>query len=339
MADAQESDSPGWRCIIDSWQEAGAGKDKHVEYGAQSQACGQQPKALRFRFSDLVRLRAELEAHPDLRNVKLPDLPPKVTFRSTFFGRLDEAFNTERQKLLQEFFDALGLRLGEKYSGIGDCTDLCEPLGAFVRRAAASGSVAARIAERAEVAAEVAAVAAAVRTAEIHEDREIISQQNNEFEESLRIDELRAVEEAERREAERLAALQAEEERNLAALQAEEERKAVQKAEEERAKDLENRRAVFEELNPVPASDIPQANVRIKAPSGATLTRAFASTTPVSVLFEFVVVADWPAAPRRAFDLRMSFPSKSLKDSQEETLDEAGLCPSAALLVAELEDE
>lgn len=323
-----DPDAPGWRCIILTRHEAGTGRDRHVEYEAQSQACGQPAQALRFRFSELVRLRTQLESVPELQDVELPRLPPKITIRSVFVGRFDGGFHEERLGLVQQFFDNLALRLGEKYAGVGDCTDLCEPLGSFVRRAASLGET-----------AELSAAEGAARVAQQSEDREIIAEQNDEFEESLRIDELRKVEELERREAERLAALKAEEDKVIAAQRAEEERQASQQAAEIEAESLRRRKAAFEENCPVPAAGTLQANVRFRAPSGGTLTRVFPGTVPVSMLFEFVLVADWPAAPRRDFDLRMSFPVKSLKEIQEQTLEEAGLCPSAALLVHEDADD
>lgn len=314
---AVEADAPGWRCIVLTRAEIGTGRGKHVVYDAQSQSCGQPPQALRFRFSELVSMRNQLETVPELRDVDLPRLPPKVTLRSVFAGRFDESFIEERLSLVQQFFDTLALRLGEKYAGVGDCTDLCEPLGVFVRKAASLGET-----------AELSAAEAAARVATQAEDREIIAEQNDEFEESLRMDELRAVEQLERQAAERETAKRAEEEKQ-----------AERQAAEEQATDLLRRRAAFEERCVAPLAGTVQANLRFKASSGATLTRVFPGSVLVSELFEFVFVTEWTAAPTRSFDLRLSFPVKSLKANKEQTLEEAGLCPSVAVLVVEDEEE
>lgn len=326
MGEAGEADVPGWRCIILTRCEQGSGRDRHVVYEAQSQACGQPPQALRFRFSELVRLRTQLESVPELRDVSLPKLPPKITFRSIFKGQFDDTFHQDRLKLVQDFFDNLALRLGEKYAVVGDCTELCEPLGVFVRQAASVGET-----------AEVSAAEAAERVARQAEDREIIAQQNDEFEESLRMDELRQVEEMERQEAERRAEAERAEAERLAEAKALEAKQAVQQAAEAHEEDIQKRRVAFEAQHPEPAAGNEKANIRFRAPSGATLTRNFPRSAQVSLLFEFVAVADWPAAPRREFDLRTSFPVHSLRESKEQTLEEAGLCPSAALLVADEE--
>lgn len=323
-------DAPGWRCIVISRTDVGAGRDKHVVYDAQSQASGQAAQALRFRFSEIVQLHTHLQVVPELADVELPRLPPKVTMRSVFGGRFDESFHEERLALVQQFFDSLGQVLGEKYSGVGDCTELCEPIGDFVRKASGPGD-----------AAEAAAAEAAVRAAEVFEDREIVAEQNAEFEESLRMDELRAVEERERQEAQRRAAQAAEEEQRKMRETADEKRRATEQAAEARAHSLRLRRVAFEELYPMPVTGAParldgsQASLRIKSASGATLTRIFSGTMPVSALFEFVAVTEWPGAPAHDFDLRTSFPVRGLKGIKEQTLEEAGLCPSAALLVAE----
>ena len=52
----------------------------------------------------------------------------------------------------------------------------------------------------------------------------------------------------------------------------------------------------------------------------------FSGTMPVSALFEFVAVTEWPGAPAHDFDLRTSFPVRGLKGIKEQTLEEAGLC-------------
>lgn len=325
MAAGEAVDAPGWRCIILTRVEAGAGRSKHVVYDAQSQACGQPPQALRFRFSELVRLRAQLEAVPELQDVKLPTLPPKITLRSVFIGRFDDTFCQDRLTLVQEFFDTLSLRLGEKYDGVGDCTELCEPLGLFVRQAASIGET-----------AELSAAEEAVRVATQAEDREIIAQQNDEFEESLRIDELRLIEERERHEAERVAEMERREAELRESQRAQEEQQAVLEAAEAEAQELGKRKAAFEELYPAPTSGTLQANVRFRAPSGATLTRCFSGAAPVTALFEFVALAEWDAPS--PFDLRTSFPTRSLTESKEMTLEEAGLCPSAALMVVLVEE-
>jgi len=178
----------------------------------------------------------------------------------------------------------------------------------------------------------------AANVAESAESRNIRAQQDQEYEESLIQDELRAVAEAERLEAERLEAEQAEAARRLAA---EEEEKAhcLRQAEAaDKLADIARRREAFEVTYPRPEIGSNVASIRFRAGAGATISRAFHATTPVASLFEFAAVADWEAAPKSTFDLKTSFPVRGLRGSEGMSLLEAGLCPSAALLVAEDED-
>eukprot|EP00913_Durusdinium_trenchii_P004599 g4269.t2 len=115
------------------------------------------------------------------------------------------------------------------------------------------------------------------------EDRQIIATQNAEYEEmvqeSLRQDELRRIEEAEKAEREQQAAMEQ-------AKRQEEE--AAQAREQEEA--LKLRREAFELAHPEPQAGEPQAMMRFRAPSGATLQRCFGELERVAVLFEFDLV-------------------------------------------------
>eukprot|EP00931_Biecheleriopsis_adriatica_P067525 TRINITY_DN41646_c0_g1_i1.p1 TRINITY_DN41646_c0_g1~~TRINITY_DN41646_c0_g1_i1.p1 ORF type:complete len:317 (-),score=102.77 TRINITY_DN41646_c0_g1_i1:46-996(-) len=307
----------GWHCVVIERFTVGSGAQQHTKFRAQSSADGGAPQELVFRFSEVDKLLGRLAQLPDLRDVTLPPLPPKATFRSMLGGRFDEAFLEERQCLLTQFFEELGALLSAKYAVVGNAVELCEPLGEFVQHAAQLASTEEREA--------VAQVAAAIRR---EEDREIIATQNEEYEESLRQDELRSIAEAEKAEAERQAKL-------------EEERRAETAAAEAAAllEDIKARRARFEVEHPLPQAGEPQATVRFRAASGATVQRAFADSSLVSALFEFAAVADWDGpAPGRSFDLRTSFPVQELRGVESQTLRQAGLCPSAVLLVAEHED-
>merc|ERR1712232_1344396 len=134
--------------------------------GAQSALEGQAPQALQFRFSELVQLLEDLSKVPELSDVVLPSLPPKVTLRSVLFGRFEDRVQetrcTQLQTFLEELFEALGL----KYAGVGDPVELCEPLGQFVRKAAAHG-----------LSNEAREMEAAVRAVEVLEDRHLVAQQ------------------------------------------------------------------------------------------------------------------------------------------------------------------
>ncbi|CAJ1430644.1 unnamed protein product, partial [Effrenium voratum] len=275
--------------------------------------CGRPPQDLIFRFSQVDQLLARLTQMPELRDLALPRLPPKVTWRSLSSGRFDDSFLQDRQAGLTKFFEDLAAVLNAKYAEVGDVLELCEPLGEFVAVAARAGT-----------AAEVAAVAAEEAAVRREEDRQIIASQNEEYEESLRQDELRRIAAAEKEAAARQAAL--EEEQRQAAVAAQ----AAALVEEIKA-----RRARFEKENPEPAAGEAQATVRIRAPSGQTICRAFPDSAKVSALFEFAAVAEWEGPGHgQAFDLRTSFPVQNLKGRESETLREAGLCPSTTLLVA-----
>lgn len=304
----------GWNCVVVEHFKVGQGARQHTKYRAQSSTSGAPPQELIFRFSQVDSLLGRLAQMPELRDVALPRLPPKNTLRSLVSGRFDDAFLEERQGLLTKFFEDLSAALNGKYSEVGNVLELCEPLGEFVALAARAGNAA-----EAEA---VAAVEAAIRR---EEDRQIIASQNAEYEESLRQDELRRIEEAEKAEREQQAA------REEAKRQEEEAAKALELEEA-----LKMRREKFALENSVPSAGEPQAMMRFRAPSGATIQRAFPDSATVSTLFEFAAVSEWDG-PKwgETFDLRTSFPVKNLKGMESQTLREAGLCPSAMLLVAQ----
>lgn len=291
----------------------GTGQQKHTRYRALSSSGGGPAQEIIFRFSEVDRLLIRLARVPELRDVVLPSLPPKTTFGSIVSGRFSDAFLDDRQRLLATLFQDLGAVLNAKYGAVGSPLEFCEPLTEFVNHAAELGS------------SETRAVEAAIRA---EEDRELISAQDAEYEESLRADELRRIAEAEKAEQERQASLEEARRQEAAAAEA----AAL-------AEDIRLRRAKFEEEHAEPQAQEPKATIRFRAASGASLQRAFKDCTTVSVLFEFAAVADWDGPPPgSAFELRTSFPVKSLTGLESQTLKEADLCPSATLLVAEIED-
>lgn len=317
-----------FRCLVEQRVEVGAGKAKFIEYHAQAVAYGQPPMQLRFRFRELVALRGQLAADAQLKDVQIPRLPPKVTLKTLTGQKFDEAFQAERYEQVQRWIEDLTTVLRAKFSSAGNFSELCQPFAAFVQKAGQRGT-----------AAETAAVAEALRVAEVAEDRNIIDTQNAEFEESARIDRIR---EEEQRAAERTAREAAERQEALAREEAERTEELRRKAEEQaqsREQDAVRRRADFEANHPAPAQGQPQAKIQLRARSGATTQRAFARSAPVAALFDFAELVDWDGAPKRGFDLRMTFPQKSLRDVKEQSLEEAGLAPSAALIVAEDEED
>eukprot|EP00416_Gambierdiscus_australes_P031142 CAMPEP_0171087800 /NCGR_PEP_ID=MMETSP0766_2-20121228/20379_1 /TAXON_ID=439317 /ORGANISM="Gambierdiscus australes, Strain CAWD 149" /LENGTH=311 /DNA_ID=CAMNT_0011545531 /DNA_START=43 /DNA_END=978 /DNA_ORIENTATION=+ len=309
MGDAAETS--GWHLRITEHFVFGTGSARHTRYRAQSMNQLEAPKEVLFRFSEVERLYQALVHMPDLRDISLPRLPPKVTFHSVLHGRFDVEFVAERQLLLQAFFDELSAGLNAKYAVVGDTTELCEPLAHFIGQGAQA------------VLTEEQAAGAAQR---LEEDRQLIAVQNREYEESLQADELRKIAQAEQAERDEREAREHAERTEAAAAAA---AAAVEV--------LQKRRDTFEEDNPVPGEAEPKAIVRFRAANGSTVHRSFRDDAKVAVLFEFAAIAEWDG-PTRAFDLRTSFPVRSLRGSEQQTLKEAGLCPSAALLLAEDED-
>lgn len=318
----------GWHCIITENFNVGTGKSQYTQFRAHAAAQGDAPRELVFRFSEVDRLAKALKSFPDLNDMAMPRLPPKVTYKSISKGRFDTEFLQQRQGLMQEFFDELAKKLNTKYGEVGDVLTLCSPLGEFVTKSSAASA--------AEERAAIDAVGAAMR---IEEDREIIATQEEEYEESLRMDELRRVAEMEAADQEK------KEKQEIADREERERLDAIQKAEavaaeaEALAKDIVRRRAIFEEAHPLPEAGEPQAMVKLRAPSGSTIQRKFVDSALVSVLFEFAAVADWGASTMpRAFDLKTSFPARSLSGLEKQTLREAELCPSTMLLVISEDD-
>lgn len=321
---SEDSPDACWHCIITEHSEVGQGKAKYTQYKAMSTMPGEQPQELSFRFSQVDKLAKALEAVPDLCDVIMPRMPPKVTMRAVLRGRFDPQFLQQRQGLMQEFFDSLSAKLNNKYSEVGNVLDLCEPLGEFVRAAASRGADDAQ-----------AAINAVERAIQIEEDREIIATQEQEYEESLRMDELRQIAEAEqaeklREEEARIERERLEEERRQAELAAEAERKQMTLQE-----DVLKRREAFEAAHGSLPDGVPLTMLRLRAPSGKTIQRKFPETMLVKDLFEFAAVADWDGPKLgSSFDLKTSLPVRSLRDMRDSTLKEADLCPSCQLLVA-----
>lgn len=313
MGDTGADTIPGWSCILMERFMFGRGPQQHTRYRALSSSGGGPAQEIVFRFSEVDKLLQRLAQVPELADVTLPSLPPKTTFRSMMGGRFDEVFLDDRQRLLATLFQDLGAMLNGKYAAVGSALDFCEPLSEFVHHATDLG------------AAETRAVETAIR---VEEDRQLISSQDAEYEESLRADELRRITEAEKAGQDRRAALEEARCQEAAAAEA----AAL-------AEDISLRRTRFEEEHAEPKAGEPKATIRFRASSGASVQRAFKDCTTVSALFEFAAVADWDGPPAgSSFELRTSFPVKSLAGMESQTLKEAGLCPSAALIVADIEE-
>lgn len=292
-----------WHCQVHGHREVGTGKNRHVEYRASCGGFGQS-RTLAFRFSEVVRLQKELRQVPELQNDSVPCSPPRVSARSICYGRLDPAFQEERQALLQQFFQELADMLNARYTEVGDFVELCGPLNEFIRVASVANTTGRNF----------------------EDDRQLVVSQNAEYEESLQADELRAVAAMERAEQERLQEQVREEERRLNEAEA-----------QAHLENLRKRREEFEKAHPVPGQGEPQVSVRIRGPNGTSILRSFTPSTPVDALFDFTIVGDWDPAITQgfdpAFDLQTSYPTRSLQDLREQTLEEAGLSPSAVLMV------
>jgi len=146
-------------------------------------------------------------------------------------------------------------------------------------------------------------------------DRTIRKEQNQAFEESLRIDREKAEQEA---EAVRQAA-------------AEEARKITEQQEAERAV-LERQLALEAKklaLPAEPAQGEPNTRIRIRFPDGATMNRVFTPDTSVSALFDYVDVQEKVG---QDFSLFTAHPKTDIANSGQ-TLEEAGLVPRAAIMV------
>jgi len=112
--------------------------------------------------------------------------------------------------------------------------------------------------------------------------------------------------------------------------------KAAAAQEIARVQDVVRRRSSFGAgaVHALPTDGESQAMIKFRAPNGSTIQRKFSDSTQVSVLFEFALVADWGASVgSRTFDLKTSFPTRSLRGLEQQTLREAELCPSTMLLL------
>mmetsp|Transcript_43797 Transcript_43797/g.70099 ORF Transcript_43797/g.70099 Transcript_43797/m.70099 type:complete len:100 (-) Transcript_43797:14-313(-) len=96
-------DSPAgcWNCIITGHFEVGEGRTKYTQFRAQSATLGAAPKEIVFRFSQVDHLAKALTRVPELSDVSMPRMPPKVTFRTLTKGRFDAEFLDQRQALIQ----------------------------------------------------------------------------------------------------------------------------------------------------------------------------------------------------------------------------------------------
>lgn len=283
---------------------------------------------MRFRFSELVTLRQQLQTVTDLRPVKIPPLPPKFDFQVMCGGRFNESFQEQRFIALQRWFAELATVLNTTYGQAGCFAELCEPFRDFVGRVADRGG-----------AAEALEVANAARMAEVSEDREIVQDQNREYEEALQID--RIVDE-QRQAAERDRSREGRQRQEAEALEAqqfEEARQAEVEVATSRMSDRRVRRETFVARCLEPAAGEPSVQLRVRGAGGKSIARRFAPNERVSAVFEWAAVTEWDGAPLGDFDLTTAHPTRSLLDCTEHTLTEAGLAPSAALLIRETEED
>jgi len=145
----------GVRCVIQRFEQM----KRNTDFHAQVDGPGQQPRALRFRFEDLVHLHGELRrALSTEQRAKMPALPSKKAMdrasRPSAVGRLKSfcsllccrrnvPFLDERVVLLNQFLDELCVFLCETHNGDEFASD-CVPFGAFVRRAELANTLNAR---------------------------------------------------------------------------------------------------------------------------------------------------------------------------------------------------
>lgn len=146
-------------------------------------------------------------------------------------------------------------------------------------------------------------------TGERARDRELIKQQELEYQESLHVDTEHALE--------------------------------LQRREEhlrDHAVALQQRREKFENEYPLPHGIDPRVVVRFRSMDGSDVERCFTSTALVSALFEFVAIADWTHPPPSEFDLQTSHPKRSLGDAftKSRTLQDVGLDACVLLRIVAL---
>lgn len=171
------------------------------------------------------------------------------------------------------------------------------------------------------------------RSGELAEDRRIREEQDREYQEALLADQLAAI-----------AAQEDEAARQREAQQQAEEAEAQRRAEAEAARRAEadaaaweaRRLARREELLAEPEAQGAVAKISLRLHSGDRLQRSFAADRPVSEVYEWAHCCR-PSPVPAEFVLCTSFPVAELAD-RSATLQEAGLCPSAALLLKAVED-
>eukprot|EP00929_Paragymnodinium_shiwhaense_P096364 TRINITY_DN5793_c0_g1_i1.p1 TRINITY_DN5793_c0_g1~~TRINITY_DN5793_c0_g1_i1.p1 ORF type:complete len:526 (+),score=150.92 TRINITY_DN5793_c0_g1_i1:117-1580(+) len=186
------------------------------------------------------------------------------------------------------------------------------------------------------------------RSRRLAEERQLREAQDREFEESLLMDQIAAVSkqedaaatgasaagagvdpEAQRRAEEAAAAKEAAEQAAKAAAEAE----AAEAAKEEKRK--ERGKAILEQAEPAPNGKS-TGKLVLKLPSGERLQRVFLATQRLDEVYDWADCCRSSPTPSK-FELCTSFPTKALTD-RSETLEAAGLCPSAALVMKSLDD-
>lgn len=159
------------------------------------------------------------------------------------------------------------------------------------------------------------------------EDRLLREEQDREYQEALEKD----------RERERQEAIAAEERRKVEAEAAEEERKKQDEFEM-----LQSSRKLIASSLPMTAdlkAGQPTSRVQLKFPSGAKTQRAFKAEDPITLLFDWVEALEYledagvQVTIPKSYTLSTSFPTKKLDRNSGETFKEAGLCPSAQVML------
>lgn len=172
------------------------------------------------------------------------------------------------------------------------------------------------------------------RNLQLAEERLLREQQDREFEESLLADQLRQVEEQERKTA---AARSSEEVQKAAEAEASAQALAAKAAEEAKDEDQRKRRAseILAEAEPVASEGVETVKLSLRLPSGDRLQRTFRATQTLEEVYEWAHCCR-PEAKPKYFELCMSFPTRTLRDKSA-NLKDLDLIPSAALVLKETE--
>jgi len=182
---------------------------------------------------------------------------------------------------------------------------------------------------------EVRLVAERAEIEEREQSRQMIAEQNAEYEAALRADrEREAQRERERQAAEAEQRLREEAE---AAVRAEE--AAAEARRQEAVASIHRRRqSAASSLPPEPSDDEPTAAVRVRLPDGSNHNRRFAAGNTVRQLYAWVDSLE--ECDYAKYSLVCGFPRKVFgPDTLEQTLEAAGLAPQGVLFVQQEDEE